>query len=271
MECLPSPALAQGRIIRPMMRSIADQRRINQASRVSLAVVRPRLDIVQDKMAGTVAGLSLSSDRSLLLVVLEDGSARFWHLIKGVQLGGVVGEDVAQGVALGGQAAEAVMVRWSGAWMKVRPDGTTSLLHKGPGSFDPRPVLSANGSAVAYRDRNGGWGVLRDSRAHGLNESGGPFRPSLSRDGKRVVYGSTGEACTRMTCRGKGRGKVRALDRVWKAGPSLSGCSRPMATACSLGTSRGTFVGGGRSRRAKAPRAFLTDGRATQGRYARSR
>ena len=206
-------------------------------------MVRPRLDIVQDKMAGTVAGLSLSSDRSLLLVVLEDGSARFWHLTKGVQLGGVVGEDVAEGVALGGRGAEAVMVRWSGTWMKVRPDGTTSLLHQGSGSFDPRPVLSADGSAVAYRDRSSGWGVLRDGGVHGLNEAGGPFRPTLSRDGKRVVYGSAGGGLYANDLSGEGPRASSGVGPCVEGGTVTVGVFAPDGDRVFLGDEQGNVCG----------------------------
>lgn len=85
MEFLPSSADRLGpRIVRLVIRSVVDQRRINQASRVSLPVVRPKLNVVQAKVAGPVLGLSLSGDRSVLLTLLRDGSVRLWDLERGV-------------------------------------------------------------------------------------------------------------------------------------------------------------------------------------------
>ena len=192
MACIPAPALAQGvgRVLRPIMRSVADQRRINEASRVSLRVVRPKLGIVRGKEADRVTGLSMNDDQSLLFVVLGDGSARLWDIERGVQLGGVISRNILAGsVGGGGHQSEAVGIRRDGSVIVVRPDGSIREVNMaaGPVGHEPLPVLSADGKTLAFYAGNS-WRIVREGRIHALIDATNEFRPILSEDGTRVVY-----------------------------------------------------------------------------------
>lgn len=190
--CIPTPALAEGvgRVLRPMTRSVADQRRINQASRVSLRVVRPKLNIVQGKAAGLVTGLSMNADGSLLFVTLRDGSARLWDLERGVQLGGVLGRSILAGAVGGdGHQSEAVGVQRNGSVIAIRPDGSIRQVGTAAGSFgrSASPVLSGDGKTVVFHAPDG-WRVARAGQTHALTDAAGVFQPILSKDGRRIVY-----------------------------------------------------------------------------------
>ena len=191
-SCLPSPALAEGvgRVLRPITRSVADQRRIIQGSEVSRRVVRPKIRIVRGKEAGGVTSLSLNGDRSLLFAVLADGSARLWDLERGVQLGGVMGRGLVTGVVGGsGDQSQATAVGRDGSLMVIRPDGS---MHRAGGVAEPLGrktdiVLSADGSTLAFRAQVG-WSVTHAGRTHVLADAESAFTPLLSADGTRVVY-----------------------------------------------------------------------------------
>ncbi len=190
---LAAPALAEGlRILAPIVRSVGDQRRVAEGSRVSLRVVRPHLEIVRDRVAGPVVGLSISSDGNLLLALLEDGTGRIWDLHEGGQLGGSVGDRAVAGAVAGtGPETEIVLIHRDGSLTAARPgDSTRQIGATGAAvGFGGAPVLSADGGAVAVPVPAGGWVVMRDGRREHLADAAPTFAPILSADGLRTVYG----------------------------------------------------------------------------------
>ena len=231
--CLPPEAAAQGvgRVLRPITRSVADQRRIIQGSEVSRLVVRPRLDIVRGKKAGGVASLSLNGDRSLLFAVLADGTARFWDLERGVQLGGAIGASLIGGVVGGsGDRSEAVAVDRNGSVTVIRPDGSTLRAGEVEAQLSGKPavVLSADGGVVAVRAA-AGWRVMRDGRVDDLPGAAPAFAPVLSPDGTWILYVT-------------GRGTVAARNVASGGGGApgrLGNCVRNVAVTT------GAFLAGG--------------------------
>lgn len=187
-----APALAEGmRILSPIVRSLGDQRRVAEGSRVSLRVVRPKLEIARNKAAGPVVGLSISSDGNLLFVLLEEGDGRIWDLSEGVQLGGAVGERAVAGTAVGtGTDTEIVIVNRDGSLTAARPGDRMQRIGATGAPLGPRPlpVLSAGGRAVAFPAPDGGWTVMRDDRKEHVTDAASEFVPLLSADGSRTVY-----------------------------------------------------------------------------------
>ena len=198
LAAIPSPADAQiGRMIGNINRNIVGS--VGAAARASFRI-RPRLGIVRGE-AGPVVGLRSNDDGGLLFVVLGDGSARLWDLERGVQLGGAVGGDVVAGtVRGGGRAWEAIAVRRDGSSISIRPDGRIRARSEAIAGLDrdTAPILSADGSVLAYRVAGEGWGLATpDGRTLRL-----PFEtpPILSRDGT-IAYPlfGCGETAARAT------------------------------------------------------------------------
>lgn len=187
-----APAHAEGmRIFAPIVRSVGDQRRVAEGSRVSLRVVRPKLEIVRDKVSGPVVGLSISSDGNLLLVLLEGGDGRVWDLRDGVQLGGAVSDRAVAGATTGSDTGtEIIIAHRDGSLTATRPgDGTRRIGAAGaPLGTRPSPVLSAGGRAVAFPAPAGGWTIMRDGRKAHVPDAALTFAPILSADGTRAVY-----------------------------------------------------------------------------------
>ena len=71
-----------GAVGRPVLGSVA-----RAGSDQRFRIVRSTLSIARDR-ASAVTRLYADRDRSLLFVVLGDGSARLWDLQRGVQVGG---------------------------------------------------------------------------------------------------------------------------------------------------------------------------------------
>ena len=190
---LATPAHAEGlRILAPIVRSVGDQRRVAEGSRVSLRVIRPKLEIARDRVADPVVGLSISRDGDLLFALLEDGTGRIWDLHEGGQLGGSVGDRAVAGAVAGtGPDIEVVLVRRDGSLTAARPgDSTRQIGATGAAvGFGAAPVLSADGGAVAVSAPAGGWVVMRDGRREHLADAATTFVPILSADGSRTVYG----------------------------------------------------------------------------------
>ena len=243
--CMQAPAWAEGvgRVIRPITRSVADQRRINQASRVSLRVVQPQLRIVREKAAGLVSGLSINGDRSLLFVTLRDGSARLWDLERGVQLGGVIGGSILAGAVSGdGRQSEAVGVQRDGSVIAIRPGGSVRQVGMTAGSFGRGafPVLSADGKTVVFLEADG-WRVAQAGRIHALADAERAFQPILSRDGRRIVYlRGRGTVVARDLARG-GAGAVLRLDGCRRNVEVTAGAFLPDGNRVMLGDKRGNL------------------------------
>ena len=196
LAAAPSPADAQfGRMIGNVNRAVVGS--VTDAARASFRI-RPRLGIVRGE-AGPVVGLRRNDGGGLLFVVLGDGSARLWDLERGVQLGGAISGDVVAGTVRGGGGAwEAIAVRRDGSSISIRPDGRIRAKSEAIAGLDRNvaPILSADGSALAYRIAGEGWGLaIQDGRTLQL-----ATRPILSRDGARAypLFGC-GETAARAT------------------------------------------------------------------------
>jgi len=245
LTCIPTAALAEGvgRVLRPITRSVADQRRINQASRVSLRVVRPKLNIVQGKAAGLVTGLSMNADRSLLFVTLRDGSARLWDLDRGVQLGGVIGRNILAGaIGGGGHQSEAVGVQRDGSVIAIRPDGSIRQLGMAAGSFGrgASPVLSGAGETIVFLAADG-WRVARAGQDHALTNAARAFQPILSKDGRRIVYVTDRGAVVARDFAQGGRDGVVGLGGCRRKVAVTAGAFLPDGNRVMLGDRRGNL------------------------------
>ena len=155
------------RIFRPITRSAIDQRRINEASRVSLRVIRPRLDIARGKVAAPVAALGLSDDRNLMAALLQDGTVRLWDLDRGVQLGGVEGDGiVAVGLSGAGRRTQAIGLRRDGDLIGLLPveSGLGTIAVSGVSQVTSPAVLSADGNTLVVKIFDI-WHLLRGGRA----------------------------------------------------------------------------------------------------------
>ena len=188
----PPAARAQGVPILPqLIRPALDQRPIIEASRVSLRVVRPRLEVVGGRSGGRVPALSLNEDGSVLLTVTGDGSVRWWDLQRGVQIGGALGSGVEAVAARGrDRETEAVAVLRGPVLASLSPGGLVRRLAAMEGAFDAsggESVISADGRVFAARGAVS-WRVLRHGVEYGLADSARAFPPRLSADGSRVLY-----------------------------------------------------------------------------------
>ncbi len=108
-----------------------------------------------------------------------------------------LGEWLAEGIVTSafndeGAGPELIAVRADGSLVTVRPDGGVRATGRRLEQFDPgvTPVLSADGSAVAYHMRERGWRWMewRHGRTRSLPDAARGFRPVLSRGGAKVAY-----------------------------------------------------------------------------------
>ena len=182
-------------------------------------VPRPRLAIAETQRAGAVTQLAFDRHRELLLVVLGDGSARWWDLERGLQRGATRGEGVLLGLVRGGGlATEIVAVRADGTTMVLRRDGSLLDLSGSDPEFDPgaRPAASED-RAVAFRARNGTWWIrTRDRERLALPDAVAAALPAFSADGYRIVY---------RTGRGRTMRVLRLGSRGLEPAGSLSSCA----------------------------------------------
>ena len=200
--------------------------------------IRPRLVVDPKRRAGAVTGLHSDRTRGRLLAVHAGGSTRLWDLERGVQAGGALGEDVVAGAVRGfGRDREIVAVHSDGSRSGFGRDGVRRPLGGRIDGFDPgaAPILSGDGSAMAYRTAGTGWNVREESgERFALPDAAREARPMLSRDGSTIVYRAAGGAmvAARLTgrgvrvlgeidgCKRRRAGDRRRSDRRWPAGAS---------------------------------------------------
>ena len=239
---VPVAVSAEGvRILAPLMRAVGDQRPIAEGSRVSLRVIRPKLEIDRDRTAGHVIGLSISADGKLLFVLLEDGDGRAWDLEKGVQLGGTISAQTVAGTVTGtGREAEIVTARRNGSLVAVQPGGGMRRLGSAGEAvgFQPAPVWATEGSAVAFPASAGGWSVVRGGQHEHLADAAPAFAPILSPDGARVAYGLPWGALIATDLSGTER-TATGLPGCDEAASVLSGAFLPDGKTVVLGDDQG--------------------------------
>ncbi|WP_424946639.1 caspase family protein [Candidatus Spongiihabitans sp.] len=152
-------------------------------------IIRPTLGIVRGR-AGPVTALHLSDDRNLLLVILGDGSVRFWDLRRGVQLGSAIGNGIISG-RFRGAGSDAVAVRRDGALFMIRADGTLRHLAARM-AFPPTTatVVSGDGRGVAFRATVGDWHWMHvdSGSSQRLGDAAHDTQPILSLDGLKIAY-----------------------------------------------------------------------------------
>ena len=193
LASIPWPADAQGvRIIGGSVARPVASSWTRIASDPQRFRIRPRLVVDPARRAGAVVGLRSNRTRGLLFVVHDDGSARVWDLERGVQVGGALGEDVIAGTVRGaGRDREYVSVNADGSWSGMRRDGVRRSLGGRIDGFDPgvAPVVSSDGSAMAFRTAGGRWHVRKENGGRlELPDAARDALPILSRDGSTIVY-----------------------------------------------------------------------------------
>ena len=239
----PQPADAQGvRIIGGSVARPVANSWTRMASDPQRFRIRPRLVVDPKRRAGTVTGLHSDRTRGRLLVVLADGSARLWDLERGVQTGGTFGEDVVAGAIRGaGRNREIVAVHSGGSRSGLGRDGVRRSLGGRIDGFDPgvAPILSGDGSVMAYRTVGKGWNMQKESGERlALPNAAREALPMLSRDGSTIVYRAAGGAMVAARITGRG---VRVLGE-------LDGCKRrrPVTAGVLTGDGRRVLLGDAR-------------------------
>ena len=258
---LPPPADAQGvRIIGGTVGRPAANSWTRAVSEPQRFRIRPRLVIDRRHRAGAVAALHANGRGGLVLARLADGGARVWDLVRGVQVGeGIDGNVVAGAVRGAGRDAEVVYVRSDGSTGVLRRGGEPRPLAGPIDGLDARrpPVLSADGTAIAYRTTSKRWVVRRGGGApRTLPDAARDARPALSHDGSIALYrGASGALAAARV----GRAGVRVLG-------ALDGCRRgrkvtaavlaPDGRRALLGDSRGEICAFDLARRKGPHRLF---------------
>ena len=183
-------------------------------------IVQPRLAIAQARRAGSVSQLSLDRGGNLLLVVLADGSARWWDIDRGIERGVVRGERILAGLVRGGGlAADILAVRADGASVLYRLDGSRYPVSEGIADFDraARSIAVADSGAIAFRSRDGTWWLnTSDGRRLALPDAASDALPMFSADGYRIAY---------LTDRGSAARVMRLGSRGLEPAGQLTGCT----------------------------------------------
>ncbi len=183
-------------------------------------IVQPRLAIAQARRAGSVSQLSLDRGGNLLLVVLADGSARWWDIDRGIERGAVRGEHILAGLIRGGGlAADILAVRADGASVLFRLDGSRYPVSERVADFDraAQSVAVADSGAIAFRSRERTWWLnTSDGRRLALPDAASDALPVFSADGYKIAY---------LTDRGSAARVMRLGSRGLEPAGQLSGCS----------------------------------------------
>ena len=182
-------------------------------------IVSPRLAISEKQRAGAVTQLAFDRDRNFLFAVLDDETARWWDLERGLERGATRGEGiVASLIRGGGRWLEMLAVRADGSSVLRRLDGSPDSLSGLIPEFDPdaRPAIAENG-AMVFRARNGSWWVnTYDGERLALPDAAFEALPAMSSDGYRIAYRTDG---------GQAMDVARLLDRRLEPAGELTGCN----------------------------------------------
>ena len=188
-------------------------------------IVQPRLAIAEARRAGSVSHLSLDRDRNLLLVVLADGSVRWWDIDRGIERGAVRDQRIVAGLIRGGGlAADILAVRADGSSALLRLDGSAYPLSGRIADFDrgARSATVADSGALAYRKRDGAWWLSTSDGKHlALPDAASDELPAFSADGYKIAY---------FADRGRAVPVTRLGSRGLEPVGTLSGCSKSART-----------------------------------------
>ena len=228
-------------VVQGMARPISDswKRIVSEPQRFR---IRPTLVIDPQRRAGATIAFSADKTRRLILAVHADGAAHLWDLERGMRVSGRFGDIVAGVVRGAGRSAEIVVVHRDGSTSVLYLDGEHRALGAAIRGFDASstPSLSADGSAMAFRTRDGRWHVAAiGARPVALSDAAGVAQPILSPDGSTVVYPTAAGTLIHGRITGSG---VRILGRLKgcaRGVPITTGVFTPIGTRVVLGDARG--------------------------------
>ena len=185
VEAQPLPPV--GGMLRPI---IFSDMTITNAQR-QLLLIRPTLNIDTNRQVKATSILSTDIQRRFVLALHRDGAAYLWDLERGIRIDGRF-DDVVAGVVRGaGRSAEMVTIHRDGSARALRLDGQRRMLWTAIRGFDASavPAVSGEGTAMAFRDRQGRWHVAAiGAPPVVLPDAAVEARPLLSPDGSTVIY-----------------------------------------------------------------------------------
>ena len=239
----PQPAEAQlKRVVGGVGRSISDswKRIVSEPQRFR---IRPQLIIDPQRQASAITVLSADISRRLILAVHGDGAAHLWDIDRGVRVGGRFA-DIVTGVARDtGLSPEIVVVHRDGSVSALRLDGGHRAIGAAIPGFDgsTTPTLSADGSVMAFRAKDGGWHVSAMGLRHAtLRDAARDAQPILSPDGSTIVYrAANGNLIAGRVTTHSGVQILGSLDGCGRGVPVTAGVFTPIGTRIVLGDARG--------------------------------
>ena len=256
----PQPAEAQmTRVIGGVSRTISDawKRIVSEPQRFR---IRPTLVIDPQREAGDVTALTADWNQHLILAVHGDGAAHVWDLERGVRIGGRFGDIVAGAIRGAGRSTEVVVIHRDGSVSALRLNGEYRSLGSTIRGFDPRtaPILSQDGTAMAFRTRDGRWQARRvgalGTRPVALPDAAREAQPNFSPDGSTIVYRATGGTLIAGRVTRSGVRVIGSLDGCGRGVRTTAGVFTPIGTRVVLGDARGrlcawTLAGAGAPKR----------------------
>lgn len=242
-SAFPRPAEGQGAgvfrgVLRPITRShtaiVSEPQRFR---------VRPKLVIDPGHRAGATEALFAGGARRMVLAVHRDGVAHLWDLGRGVRVGGEFAAGVVAGVVRGtGNPAEVVAVHRDGSVSARRLDGAQRTLGARIRDFDARaaPTLSADGTTMVFRTRNGRWHVAAvGAAAATLPKAAREARPILSPNGSAVAWRTSGGALVAGRVTSSGVRVLGPIDGCKRGAAVTAGVFSPLGSRILLGDARG--------------------------------
>lgn len=198
-------------------------------------IVQPRLAIAEARRAGSVTRLALDRDRNLLLVVLADGSARWWDIDRGIERGAVRNQRIVAGLIRGGGlSADILAVRADGSSALLRLDGSPYPLSERIVDFDRAAQFAAvaESGAIAFRRRDGTWWLnTGGGERFGLPDAAADALPVFSADGYTMAYLAD-------------RGRAARVMRLGGRGPEPAGLLPSCSRSTRITAARFTPAGG---------------------------